>query len=120
MEEKFKKTQLEFNDQFDKNLIDTPYYRIIVSHLKELYPLVYNSLSEASLLEQYLEPKIVLFLEKEIDYRKLNYPAEGCKELAYDNVYAVLKDELQHNEDIEYVNLFDLDKHSFIDTEEIK
>ena len=120
MEEKFKKKQLEFNDQFDRNLIDTPYYRVIVSHLKELYPLVYKSLSEASLLEPYLEPKVVLFLEKEIEYRKLNYPADGCKELAYNDINAVLNDELKDNEEIEYTDLFDLDKHSYIDTEEIK
>jgi hypothetical protein len=120
MEENFKKRQLEFNDQYDRNLIDTPYYRVMVSHLKELYPLVYKSLSEASLLEPYLEPKVNLFLEKEIEYRKLKHPADGCKELAYNDIYAVLNDELQYNEDIEYVNQFDLDKQSFIDTEEIR
>lgn len=119
MEENFKKRQLEFNDQYDRNLIDSPYYRIINSHLKELYPLVYKSLSEASLIEPYLEPKVVLFFEKEIEYRKLNHPSDGCKELAYNDIYDVLKDELQYNEKIEYVSQFDLDKHSFIDTEEI-
>lgn len=119
MEENFKKKALEFNDQYDINLIDTEYYRVFVSHLKDMYPRVYVSLSEASLLEPYLEPKIVYFLQRELEHKKMKYPAHGCKELAYEDVFKVLEDELSENEKIEYSKQFDLDIHNFIDTEEI-
>lgn len=119
MEEEFKNPKIEFNNEYDKNLIDTPYYRVLVSHVKEMYPMIYNGLTHASLLESYLEPKVVKFLEIEIEYQKLNYPLDGCKELAYKDVFIILANELQDQESIEYLGLFDLDKHSFIDTEEI-
>ncbi|WP_289058719.1 hypothetical protein [uncultured Flavobacterium sp.] len=119
MEENFKKKPLAFNDRYDSNLIDSEYYRVLNSHLKEIYPLVYKALSEASLLEAYLEPKIVLFFEREIEHRKNGLPLHGIKELAYNDIFEVLKDELQDNEKIEFTNQFDLDVHPFIDTEEI-
>lgn len=119
MEEKFKVPQIEFNEQYDKNLIDSPYYRVLVSHLKEIYPLVYANLAQASLIESYLEPKVVKFLELEIEYQKEKYPLDGAKELAYKDVFIILASELQDHEKIEYLQLFDLDKNSFIDTEEL-
>lgn len=119
MEEKFKAPQIEFNEQYDKNLIDTPYYRVLASHLKEIYPLVYAHLTQASLLESYLEPKVVKFLEFEIEYQKEQYPIDGAKELAYKDVFIILASELQDHEKIEYLEQFDLDKHSFIDTEDL-
>lgn len=120
MEENFNKKQLDFNDKYDRSLIDTEYYRVLNSHVKEIYPRVYKALSEASLLEAYLEPKITLFFEKEIEHRKNNLPLHGIKELAYQDVFNVLQDELLENEEIEYAKLFDLDRYNFIDTEEIQ
>jgi hypothetical protein len=120
MQEKSKNSKIEFNEEYDRNMIDTPQYRVFSSHIKELYPLVYKALSEASLLEAYLEPKVVQFLELQLEYQKQNYPLEGCKDLAYNDISEYIKNELEDNEKSEYLDLFDLDKQPFIDTEEIQ
>lgn len=119
MEENFEKPQIHFNDKYDKNLIDTPYYRVIVIHIKELYPSIYSSFIEASLLESYVEPKIIMLLQSQIDFQKKGYPVDGSKELAYRTVFDLIADELINAEEEEYLEKFDLDKNTFIDTEEI-
>jgi hypothetical protein len=119
MEENFEKPQIHFNDKYDRNLIDTPYYRVFFSHIKELYPSIFSNLNEASLLESYIEPKITKLLQSQIDFQKKGYPVDGAKELAYRTVFDLIADELLNAEEEEYLEKFDLDKHSFIDTEEI-
>jgi len=108
---------IQFNENYDELLIQSSYYKVLVNYLKEKYPLVYRGLCFHSLLEQYIEPKIVAILELEIDYREQNYPLTGCTELAYQDIYSLISDELEEYEKEEYLKQFDLDLNPIIDTE---
>ncbi len=112
-----KKSKIEFNENYEEILIQSSYYRVLVNHIKESYPLVYQGLCLHSLLEQYVEPKIVQVLKMEIEYRKQNYPLSGCTELAYKDIYDSINDELEEYEKEEYLKQFDLDLNPIIDTE---
>lgn len=119
MLEKFKKREIKFNENYEEMLLHSSYYKVLVNHIKELYPLVYQGLCFHSLLEQYVEPKIIEILELEIEYRKQSYSLSGCTELAYKDIYASINDELEEYEKEEYLKQFDLDLNPIIDTEEI-
>lgn len=108
---------IQFNENYNELLIQSSYYKVLVNYLKEKYPLVYKGLCFNSLLEQYIEPKIVTILKLEIDYREQNYPLSGCTELAYNAVYAIIKDELEEYEKAELLQQFDLEINPIIDTE---
>ncbi|WP_141384457.1 hypothetical protein [Flavobacterium flevense] len=98
-------------------ILHSSYYKALVNHIKESYPLVYQGLCFHSLLEQYVEPKIVGIVKLEIEYRKQNYPLSGCTELAYKGIYDLINDELEEHETEEYLKQFDLDINPVIDTE---
>lgn len=93
---------IEFNENYEEILIQSDFYKVLVSHIQELYPLVYKGLCFHSLLEQYIEPKIVELLKLESSYREQNYPLSGCTELAYQNIYSLISDELDEYEKEEY------------------
>lgn len=109
--------KIEFNENYEQLLIESPYYRIISNHIKELYPLVYKGLCFNSLLEQYVEPKIIAVFKLEIEYREQYYPISACRELAFADIYALINDELEEYEKEEYLKQFDLDLNPIIDTE---
>lgn len=117
MLEKQKENKIEFNENYEEILLHSSYYRVLVNHIKESFPLVYQGLCFHSLLEQYVEPKIVGILELEIEYRKQNYPLSGCTELAYKNIYYLINDELEQHEKEEYLKQFDWELNPIIDTE---
>lgn len=119
MLEKFKKKEIKFNENYEEILLESPYYRVIVNHIKELYPLVYQGLSFNSLLEQYVEPKIVQLLIYEIRYREQQFSIIGSREMAYSDIYTEINDEFDEFEKEEYLKQFDLDINHIIDTEEI-
>jgi len=108
---------IHFNEDYDILLIQSSYYSVLVNYLKESYPFVYEGLCFYSLLEQYVEPKIVEILKLEIEYREQNYPLSGCTELAYRDIYNLINDELDEYEREEYLKQFDLDLNPVIDTE---
>jgi len=108
---------IQFNENYEEILIQSNYYKVLVNHIKELYPIVYHDLCFHSVLEQYVEPKIVGILELEIQYRKQNYPLSGCTELAYKDIYYLINNELEEYEKEEYLKQFDLDLNPIIDTE---
>ncbi|MBA0882731.1 hypothetical protein [Flavobacterium undicola] len=108
---------IEFNENYEEILIHSSYYKVLVKHIEELYPLVYQGLCLYSFLEQYVEPKIVEVLKLEFEYRKQNYPLSGCTELAYKDICDLINDELEEYEREEYLKQFDLDLNPVIDTE---
>lgn len=115
--EKLEKLSIPFNEDYDTNLVDTPTYRIILSHIKEVYPRVYDLMNENQLFEKYIDPKIMTLLDYEKEYHKQGIPFFG--EPAMSDLFILIAAELQPYEDEEYLEQFDLDRHIFIDTEEI-
>ncbi len=114
------KQDLELNFNYDKGLMQTAYARILMSHLEQVYPRVQKKMSETSMIEYYIEPKIMKQLLLEQEYRDQGYPLNGVQELAFNDVTAAIKIELVPYEDEEYLNEFDLDIHPVIDTETIQ
>lgn len=108
---------IEFNENYEEILIQSNYYKVLVNHIQEVYPFIYKGLCFHSLLEQYVEPKIIELFKLEVSYREKNYPLSSCTELAYQDVYSLMSDELDEYEKEEYLKQFDLDLNPIIDTE---
>jgi hypothetical protein len=68
----------------------------------------------------YIEPKIIKQLELECDYRMQGYPINGLAEIARNDVYGMIKDELGPFEEKELVNQFDMDINPIIDSQSIQ
>jgi hypothetical protein len=68
----------------------------------------------------YIEPKIMKQLDLENSYRLQGYPINGLSELARNDVYSMIKDDLGPFEENELVNQFDMDIHPVMDTQSIK
>lgn len=120
MKEEFKENaEIEFNDNYDRGLMQTPIARILMSHVEQTYPRVYKNMRRGCMVESYVEPKIMKLIDLEHDYRKQGYPNSGVEELALNDVLPLIKMELQPYEDAEYLEEFDLDINPIIDTEEI-
>ncbi|WP_432221770.1 hypothetical protein ACRASX_14715 [Flavobacterium sp. TMP13] len=121
MEEHFKnkrkKIEIPFNENYNTNLIDTSTYRIILAHIQQIYPKVYDLMNHEQSFERYIDPKIMTLMDYEAEYHAQGYPF--CGEPAMRDLFALIAAELQPYEDEEYLEEFDLDKQFFIDTEEI-
>lgn len=99
--------EIEFNNQYDINLINTPSGRIIVSHVKEIYPRVYRGMNHEQIIESYLDPKIRELMDFQLEYSKQGYPFP--EEPALNDLFALIGVELQPYEDEERLREFDLD-----------
>jgi hypothetical protein len=111
------KPQIEFNDNYDQGLMQTAYARIIISHIENVYPRVHKKMSYSSIIESYIDPKIMRQLYMEQEYRKQGYPFP--KELALNDLFVLINDELQPYEVEEFLSEFDLDICPVIDIETI-
>lgn len=121
MQEGFKREmEIEFNENYDKGLMQTAHARIMISHVEQMYPRVYQKLSINSTIERYIDPKINKQLLLEQEYRDQGYPLNSVQEIAFKDVVEFIKEELQAYEEKEFLHEFDLDIHPVIDTEEIK
>jgi hypothetical protein len=109
------KPQIDFNDDYDQCLMLTAHARIIISHIKEIYPRVYRGMNHEQIIESYLDPKIRKLIDLEFEYRKQGYPFP--QEPALNDLFALINDELQPYEDEEYLKQFDLDIYPIIETE---
>lgn len=107
--------KINFNDQYDINLINTSTGRIILSHVKEIYPRVYIGMNQYQIIESYLDPKIRKLIDLELDYRKQGYPFP--QEPALNDLFVLINFELQSYEDEECLKEFDLDIYLVIDTQ---
>lgn len=121
MESNFNKnSNIEFNENYDKGLMQTAHARIMISHIEQIYPRVYENLSLNSMIERYIDPKINKQLLLEQEYRDQGYPLNGVQELAFNDISEFIKTDLKPYEKLELLSQFDLDIHPVIDTEEIK
>jgi hypothetical protein len=108
---------MEFNNNYDAGLVQTLIAQNLISHIKEIYPKVFNKLFTEGSVEAYVEPKVIKQLNLECDYRLQGYPLTGVSEIALRDIMQLIKWELQPYEEQGFLNQFDLDINSIIFTE---
>jgi hypothetical protein len=112
--------EIEFNYDYSVGVVKSLKGKILIGHVEEMYPRVHEKLFLEGSLMPYIEPKIMKQLDLENSYRLQGYPINGLSELARNDVYSMIKDELGPFEEKELVNQFDMDIHPVMDTQSIK
>ena len=112
--------EIEFNYDYSVGVVKSRTGRILIGHVEEMYPRVYEKLFLEGSLMPYIEPKIMKQLDLENSYRLQGYPINGPSELARNDVYSMIKDELGPFEEMELANQFDMDINPIIDSQSIQ
>lgn len=112
--------EIQFNEDYSVGAVQSLKGKILIGHVEEIYPRVHKKLFLEGSLMAYIEPKIIKQLDLESDYREQGYPINGLAEIARNDIYAIIKNELEPYEQLELLNEFDLDIHPIIDTTTIK
>jgi hypothetical protein len=111
---------IELNYDYSVGVVKSLKGKILLDHVEEMYPRVHEILFLEGSLMPYIEPKIIKQLELECDYRMQGYPINGLAEIARNDVYGMIKDELGPFEEKELVNQFDMDINPIIDSQSIQ
>ena len=112
--------EIELNYDYSVGAVQSLKGKILIGHVEEMYPRVHEKLFLEGSLMPYIEPKIIKQLELECDYRMQGYPINGLAEIARNDVYSMIKDELGPFEEKELENQFDMDIHTIMDSQSIK
>lgn len=112
--------EIELNYDYSVGAVQSLKGKILIGHVEEMYPRVHEKLFLEGSLMPYIEPKIIKQLELECDYRMQGYPINGLAEIARNDVYSMIKDELGPFEEKELENQFDMDIHPIMDSQSIK
>lgn len=107
---------IELNYDYSVGVVKSLKGKILLDHVEEMYPRVHEILFLEGSLLPYIEPKIIKQLDLECDYRMQGYPINGLAEIARNDVYSMIKDELGPFEEKELVNQFDMDINPIIDS----
>lgn len=112
--------EIEFNYHYSLGVVKSLKGKILIGHVEEMYPRVHEKLFLEGSLMPYIEPKIMKQLDLESKYRLQGYPINGLSEIARNDVYSMIKDELGPFEEMELVNQFDMDINPIIDSQSIQ
>jgi hypothetical protein len=112
--------EIEFNYDYSVGVVKSLKGKILIGHIEEMYPRVHEKLFLEGSLMPYIEPKIIKQLELECDYRMQGYPINGLAEIARNDVYNMIKDDLGPFEEMELAKEFDMDIHPIIDSQSIQ
>lgn len=112
--------EIEFNYDYSVGAVQSLKGKILIGHVEEMYPRVHEKLFLEGSLMPYIEPKIIKQLELECDYRMQGYPINGLAEIARNDVYNMIKDDLGPYEEMELAKEFDRDIHPIIDSQSIQ
>lgn len=93
--------EIEFNYDYSVGVVKSLKGKILIGHVEEMYPRVYEKLYLEGSLMPYIEPKIMKQLDLENNYRLQGYPINGLAEIARNDVYILIQDELSEYEEIE-------------------
>jgi hypothetical protein len=93
--------EIEFNNDYSIGVVRSLKGKILLGHVEEMYPRVYIKMYLEDILMPYIEPKIIKQLELEGDYRMQGYPITGLVEIARNDVYIWIQDELDEYEENE-------------------
>ncbi len=86
--------EIEFNYHYSVGVVKSLKGKILIGHVEEMYPRVHEKLYLEGSLMPYIEPKIMKQLDLENQYRMQGYPINGLAEIARNDVYSSIKDEL--------------------------
>ena len=111
---------IELNYDYSVGVVKSLKGKILIGHVEEMYPRVHEKLFLEGSLMPYIEPKIMKQLDLENSYRLQGYPINGLSELARNDVYSMIKDELGPFEEMELANQFDMDINPIIDSQSIQ
>ena len=112
--------EIEFNYDYSVGVVKSLNGKILISHVEEMYPRVHEKLFLEGSLMPYIEPKIMKQLGLENSYRLQGYPINGLSEIARNDVYSMIKDELGPFEQMELAKEFDMDINPIIDSQSIQ
>lgn len=110
-------THLEFNHDYDVELIRSNKGIEVLGHLTMIYPKVLELFIKDGILEAYVEPKVKKYIEIEREYLDQGYPSSGAFEIAFKDLNQIIKEDLQPLKEKEFYNSFDMDLNTIIDTE---
>lgn len=112
--------EIEFNYHYSVGVVKSRTGKILIGHVEEMYPRVHEKLFLEGSLMPYIEPKIMKQLDLENQYRMQGYPLNGLDEIARNDVYSMIKDELGPFEEMEIAKEFGMDINPIIDSESIQ
>ena len=112
--------EIEFNYDYSVGVVKSLKGKILIGHVEEMYPRVHEKLFLEGSLMPYIEPKIMKQLDLENSYRLQGYPINGLSEIARNDVYSMIKDELGPFEQMELAKEFDMDINPIIDSQSIQ
>jgi hypothetical protein len=93
--------EIEFNKDYSVGAVQSLKGKILLDHVEEMYPRVYEKMYSEGVLMSYIEPKIIKQLDLECDYRLQGYPINGLAEIARNDIYMWIQDELSEFEEHE-------------------
>lgn len=93
--------EIEFNQDYSVGVVQSLKGKILLGHVEEMYPKVYKKMYLEGVLMPYIEPKIIKQLDLECKYRMQGYPITGLAEIARNDVYMWIQDELSEFEENE-------------------
>ena len=93
--------EIEFNYDYSVGVVKSLKGKILIGHVEEMYPRVHEKLFLEGSLMPYIEPKIMKQLDLENSYRLQGYPITGLAEIARNDVYIWIQDELSEFEENE-------------------
>ncbi|MBP6424313.1 MAG: hypothetical protein KA278_01175 [Flavobacterium sp.] len=111
---------IELNYDYSVGVVKSLKGKILIGHVEEMYPRVHEKLFLEGSLMPYIEPKIMKQLDLENSYRLQGYPINGLSEIARNDVYSMIKDELGPFEQMELAKEFDMDINPIIDSQSIQ
>lgn len=111
---------IELNYDYSVGVVKSLKGKILIGHVEEMYPRVHEKLFLEGSLMPYIEPKIMKQLDLENSYRLQGYPINGLAEIARNDVYSMIKDELGPFEQMELAKEFDMDINPIIDSQSIQ
>lgn len=93
--------EIEFNYDYSEGVVQSLKCKILLGHVEEMYPRVYKKMYIEGILLPYIELKIIKQLDFESKYRLHGYPITGLAEIARNDVYIWIQDELSEFEEKE-------------------
>lgn len=112
--------EIELNYDYSVGVVKSLKGKILIGHVEEMYPRVHEKLFLEGSLMPYIEPKIMKQLDLENSYRLQGYPINGLAEIARNDVYNMIKDDLGPYEEMELAKEFDMDINPIIDSQSIQ
>lgn len=102
------KPELVLNFNMDIELTNGSHFNSLRNYILETFPSFSTIMTKEDTLYAYIEPKTILFLEQEQEYRLQGYPLTGVRELAFIDLCVLINSDLEPYEKEALSELFAL------------